>query len=286
MATKIQRVVNDEAVPGGTRITTADEARKLFFRRGQATGDLLIYLDGQPRGRLLELPAGEGKSTLEFLKLGYDVVPGDLFPHYYKNDAPPCVKADMGKPLPFADASFDYIVCQEGIEHIEAPLSFTRECSRVLKPGGQLILTTPNILHMTSRLAYFLVGHRTFRSGMINEYQTLVGREGPEMYHGHAWHWRYPVLRYILRLSGFAVQPPKCTKYSWTAMLFSLPMYPILYLAKTFAIYRGLVKERRRENVANARRACHEIRAHLMSPAVLWGRRLVIIGVKEANPEF
>lgn len=283
MASQPQRVVHDEAVLGGTRITSVEEAKHLFFRRGQATGDVLIYLDTQPRGRLLELPAGEGQTTQEIVRLGYDVVPADLFPHCYKYASPACVRADMSKPLPFDDASMDYVLCQEGIEHIEAPLSFTRECARILKPGGKLILTTPNVLHMTSRLAYFLVGHRTYRGGLINEHQTLVGRDGEDMYHGHAWHWRYPVLRYILRLSGFKVPPPQCTKYSWTSMLFSIPMYPALYLAHTFAIYRGLAKERRRAMVPQARAACREIRRHVLSRAVLWGRRLVIIAEREPD---
>ncbi len=283
MSSQRQRIVHDEAVAGGTRITTAEEARHKFRRRGQATGDVLLYLETQPRGRLLELPAGEGVTTRAVLELGYDVVPADLFPHCYKNDSPPCVRADMSKPLPFDDASMDYILCQEGIEHIEAPLTFTRECARVLKPGGKLILTTPNVLHMTSRLAYFLVGHRTYRGGLINEYQTLLGRDGDDMYHGHAWHWRYPVLRYILRLSGFRVPPPRCAKYSWTSMLFAIPMYPLLWLAHTFAINRGLVKERRREIVPQAREACREIRSHVLSPAVLWGRRLILIAEREAD---
>ncbi|MCX6340336.1 MAG: Coenzyme F420 hydrogenase/dehydrogenase, beta subunit C-terminal domain [Candidatus Aureabacteria bacterium] len=48
--------------------------------------------------------------------------------------------------LPFDDALFDHIVSFETIEHIFAYHEFLSELSRVLKPGGGLLLTTPNVL--------------------------------------------------------------------------------------------------------------------------------------------
>lgn len=47
-------------------------------------------------------------------------------------------------PLPFADASFDCVITFQVIEHIEQDAQFVREIARVLRPGGLLILTTPN----------------------------------------------------------------------------------------------------------------------------------------------
>jgi ubiquinone/menaquinone biosynthesis C-methylase UbiE len=49
-------------------------------------------------------------------------------------------------PLPVEDEMFDYILCSEVIEHMEQdPMFMLSELNRVLKPGGMLILTTPNI---------------------------------------------------------------------------------------------------------------------------------------------
>jgi 2-polyprenyl-3-methyl-5-hydroxy-6-metoxy-1,4-benzoquinol methylase len=265
-----------------TTVSTVADARRRFFRRGNATGEILTWLASQPRGRLLELPAGEGVTVQQIQALGFEVTPADLFPDYYKYPSPKCVKADMRKRLPFADCTFDYMLCQEGIEHIESPLSFTLECQRVLKPGGRLILTTPNVLHMTGRLAYLLVGQRTWHRGYINDVQTLLGRDGDDFNHGHAWHWRYTLLRYILKLSGFRVPMPRCTKYSVSSILLSIPMFPLLLLGNWWAIRNGLANEQRRELVPAARAELHEIRSHLLSRALLWGTRLVVIAEKPA----
>lgn len=48
----------------------------------------------------------------------------------------------QGLALP--DSTFDVIVSFEMYEHLEKPREYLRECARVLKPGGRLILSTPN----------------------------------------------------------------------------------------------------------------------------------------------
>lgn len=49
-------------------------------------------------------------------------------------------------PLPFPDAEFEAILCFETIEHMPESVRFMKEMARVLKKGGELLLTTPNIL--------------------------------------------------------------------------------------------------------------------------------------------
>lgn len=69
----------------------------------------------------------------------------DLFPNRYTVDVDPLRQPDTvgdAHALPFADGSFEYILCTEVLEHLHAPHLAIAEMKRVLKPGGTLILTT------------------------------------------------------------------------------------------------------------------------------------------------
>lgn len=65
------------------------------------------------------------------------------------------VYVDLLQPLPFDDNEIDHIFCEEAIEHVDkaAALRLLRECQRVLKPGGLLRVTTPDLNWLISALA-------------------------------------------------------------------------------------------------------------------------------------
>jgi SAM-dependent methyltransferase len=51
----------------------------------------------------------------------------------------------------FAEGEFDLVVSLEVLEHLERPLLHLREVRRVMRPGGQLLLSTPNLRGLSGR---------------------------------------------------------------------------------------------------------------------------------------
>lgn len=62
------------------------------------------------------------------------------------------VRGDTAKPFPFAGSSFEYAFAGEILEHQVGDDDFLMECRRVLRPGGTLILTTPNLVSLGNRV--------------------------------------------------------------------------------------------------------------------------------------
>ena len=134
----------------------------------------LIHAAGN--GRVLDLPSGTGALTQLLIDRGIEVVSADLHPEYFVVPNRTCVFADLNAMLPFDDAQFDACVCVEGIEHIESPHHFAREANRILRVGGKVYITTPNILSIRSRISYLLRGYPKQFHYMV-EIDPLTGSE-------------------------------------------------------------------------------------------------------------
>lgn len=87
----------------------------------------------------LDVGCREGVQTRWLQGRGYEVTSIDVDKRF---DEARVVNAN--ETLPFADDSFDLVWCSEVIEHLEDPAASLAELQRVTKPGGELILTTPN----------------------------------------------------------------------------------------------------------------------------------------------
>lgn len=126
-----------------------------------------------PPARLADLAAGEGAFTVRLRDLGYDVEAVDVSSDHWKAEGIPLRLADLDSE--FADeiaretGKFDALIAIEIIEHLENPFRFVRECAKLLKTGGSLFLTTPNVEAVSSRLIFLYTG----RLKSFGAYETV-----------------------------------------------------------------------------------------------------------------
>jgi 2-polyprenyl-3-methyl-5-hydroxy-6-metoxy-1,4-benzoquinol methylase len=97
--------------------------------------------------------------------------------------------------LPYEVGSYDVIICWEVFEHLgRDPMALLWECNRVLRPGGILVLTTPNVISARALRAVLGGGHPYLWS----QFQTAgVADRHQREYTPHE-------LRWLLRDAGFS----------------------------------------------------------------------------------
>jgi SAM-dependent methyltransferase len=113
------------------------------FSRGQYKE--LIERHVVPGGRLLDAGCGRYLEFSRELASNVQVVGIDLEEQLdTRNGLSPFAVRGNLESLPFSADSFDLIISRSVVEHLEKPLDVFQEFHRVLKPGGKVILSTPN----------------------------------------------------------------------------------------------------------------------------------------------
>jgi SAM-dependent methyltransferase len=140
--------------------SAVDHYSSAYFRNQRAKSDAKIgweydrlldfaglTLTGQQR--IVDLGCGAAPGLRYFAArgltaIGLDVAPAAL--HEAQAALPGCqlICADLQAPLPLASQSVDLFILREVIEHLPPAAPLLAECHRCLRPGGVVVVTTPN----------------------------------------------------------------------------------------------------------------------------------------------
>ena len=181
------------------------------------------------RARVLDAGCGEGVLVDEFH--GRLAIEG-IDPNYSSER----VRRGSLTELPYADASFDHALCLDVLEHLsfehqERALS---ELFRVVKPGGSLLVTVPNLAHLQSRV-HFLLRGRLIRTASeykhpgdrpAGEYILLAERAGFTLTDRRGIFPTVPVLTRLIRRNPRALLP----LHRWLSRLVPVPGWCFLNL--------------------------------------------------------
>jgi SAM-dependent methyltransferase len=129
------------SLPPGTRARYREMLEALErFRRG--------------RGRLLDVGAGAGLFLDVAHETGWEVEGTELSLAASRAAAERGIRVHVGDldRLPLEPGSFDAAVTLETVEHVPSPTAFLAAVARLVRPGGGLLLTTPNYDSLSRRL--------------------------------------------------------------------------------------------------------------------------------------
>ncbi|MBW1693293.1 MAG: class I SAM-dependent methyltransferase [Deltaproteobacteria bacterium] len=221
--------------------------------------------------KILEIGSGGGvfiQHLLEGLRkrnIDFVLDMGDIEPQQINssNLSITCNYMDAQKEFSL-DKVYDIIIAIELIEHIENPFHFVREIGKNISQNGVVLLTSPNILSLRSRLRYLFTGCYDYFRRPYNEYWLNMGHVNPIN----------PVqLVFILRKNGFSIEKITSNTTTMTSVLMS-PIIPFLGL---FTFFHYLLREKGPEQ---KKRNLKMIKI-VLSPAILFGKTAIYKVVKQ-----
>ena len=115
----------------------------------------VMWLEAGEKGRLLDIGCGNGQFLDRMRQLGWEVVgvePDELAVSVARERYGLEVFQGSLEEAKFPDRHFDAITMNHVIEHVPDPIGLLKECRRVLRPGGKLVVVTPNIKSVGRRM--------------------------------------------------------------------------------------------------------------------------------------
>ena len=189
---------------------------------------LKIFQRFVPEGsEIIDLAAGAGAFSERLVDAGYSVTSNDIDDKSWQPTHIPKLTLDLDKPLePFLPAAgYKAVVAMEVIEHLRNPSKLLDDCKRLVAPDGVILLSTPNVSDIESRLiflrsgfffhfspqSYFATGHRTilpcwllellFDEAGLEIVEKHWGGEVPSSGSGSIWRaWAKRIVKSLARL--------------------------------------------------------------------------------------
>lgn len=125
-------------------------------------------------------------------------------------------RVDNSEALSFKDASFDYVISCECLEHVTSPARMAGEIARVLKPGGRFILTTENYFN-----ALLLLWMKAWLTGA-----PFNSGSGVQPHENFFLFWR---VKKILERGGLEIEHMESNHYQWLLLPRTDPMKLITF---------------------------------------------------------
>lgn len=156
------------------------------------------------QGAILDAGCGEGVLVEKYAEQGWNIIGVD------KNYASAYVQEGSITDLPFEDNHFDTVMALDVLEHLyyNDQGKALQEIRRVLKPGGTIVFSCPNLAHFTGRLKLMFrgrllrtasVGHHPGDRPML-EYEELFQKAGFEIVERHGiFPTVPPIYRFVMR---------------------------------------------------------------------------------------
>jgi len=188
------------------------------------------WLDALPPAtRVLDAGCGEGVVVEEYA--GRLAIEG-LDPNYSSDR----VRTGSLTALPYADATFDRALCLDVLEHLsfeDQPRALA-ELHRVLRSGGELLVSVPNLAHLQSRI-HFLLRGRLIRTASelkhpgdrpVTEYLELASRAGFGLVARQGIFPTVPIVTRLIRRNPQSLLP----LHRWLSRLLPVPGWCFLNL--------------------------------------------------------
>ena len=160
----------------------------------------------------LDIGCGEGVNTMFLAQLvkakyikGVEVV--EERANKAREKGIECYNADVDlASLPFESNTFDFVFCGDIIEHLYNPNHLLKEVSRILKPHGKVLITTPNLGAWHARLL-LLLGYQPYNVHVsFDHYEAgKPFRRAPNAGRDHIRFFTLRGLRDLIQLNDFKI---------------------------------------------------------------------------------